>query len=136
MRAFTLATAFFSLASAAPFAPYPLTNGFPNPSNDSKAQIQLNAQGTLPNGPPPAKVSDEGVTNLKLIALNEIFEVAFFTQLQQNITNYVPGYELHGQDREFILKTINAVIAVSLSPFQASALANPTPARRTPRPKR
>ena len=110
MRAQIIATALFSLASAAPFN-FPLPNGFPNPSTDSLKQIQLQAQGTLSNATPPANVSADGLTNLKLIALNEIFEVAFFTELVQNITNRVQGYHLEDYDREYVLKSLKAVIA-------------------------
>lgn len=77
-----------SLASAAPInkrsSPntntyFPLANGFPNPSQEAILQIQKDGHGTLPTGPPPPTISPDGVINLKLIALNELFEVAFFT---------------------------------------------------------
>jgi hypothetical protein len=100
-----------SIASAAPAStPFPLENGFPNPSLNQKLGIQLQAHGTLPNGPPPQKLSEEGRTNLKLIALNELFEVAFFTELVWNITNKVSGYEL-GYSNEYVLDTLKAIVA-------------------------
>lgn len=74
------------------------------------------AHGTLPNGPaPPAgAISDEGITNLQLIELNEFFETAFFTSLLANITNGVSGYEIHDQDkRTIVIDALAAIVAVS-----------------------
>lgn len=88
---------------------FPLQNGFPNPNRDGEISIQDGAHGTLPNGPPPPKLSAEGLTNLKLIALNELFEVAFFTELVYNITNNVSGYDL-GMDHDYMLDSINAIV--------------------------
>jgi hypothetical protein len=85
-------------------------HALPHPSLDQKLGIQLQAHGTLPNGPPPQKLSEEGRTNLKLIALNELFEVAFFTELVWNITNKVSGYEL-GYSNEYVLDTLKAIVA-------------------------
>jgi hypothetical protein len=104
-----------SLASAIPihkrdFAPFPLSGGFPNPSQEAILQIQQNGHGTLPNGSPPPALSPAGVTNLQLIALNELFEVAFFTQLVSNMTNKVEGYNI-GHRYEYILETLNAIVA-------------------------
>ncbi|KAF2997841.1 hypothetical protein E8E13_001812 [Curvularia kusanoi] len=110
-----------SLASAAPtskrqsgLAPdgnyFPLQNGFPNPNHDGEITIQDGAHGTLPNGPPPPALSAEGITNLKLIALNELFEVAFFTELVYNITNKVSGYDL-GMGHDYMLDSINAIVS-------------------------
>lgn len=116
MRSFVLSTlAFLGLGAvsvtAAPFS-FPLPDGFPTPSADQTKQIEIGAFGTLPNGPPPGSISGDGLTNLKLIALNELFEVAFFTELVQNITNHVPGYEISSrQQRNFVLATLNAVVA-------------------------
>ena len=64
----------------------------------------------MPNGPPGPKVSDDGLTNLKLIALNELFEVAFFNELLHNITEKAPGYDL-GYGHEYVLDAISAIIA-------------------------
>ncbi|KAH7036316.1 hypothetical protein B0J12DRAFT_581914 [Macrophomina phaseolina] len=72
---------------------FPLSNDFPNPDQDEIDDIQKIAGGTLPNGggkaPPP---SADALTSLRLIAFNELFEVAFFTDLLKNITENVPGY--------------------------------------------
>lgn len=107
------------LTSAAPiakreFSPdnvyFPLANGFPNPSQDQILQIQKDAHGTLPNGPPPPSLSPEGITNLKLIALNELFEVAYFTELVYNLTNKVEGYDL-GYGHEYVLDGLTSIVA-------------------------
>jgi hypothetical protein len=88
---------------------FPLANGFPNPNRDGEITIQDGAHGTLPNGPPPPALSAEGVTNLKLIALNELFEVAFFTELIYNVTNKVSGYDL-GMGHDYMLDSLNAIV--------------------------
>lgn len=90
-------------SSAAPFATassiadpfkFPLSNGFPVVANPSQqlTGIEIQAHGILPNGPPPPTVQPDTLTSLRLIAFNEIFEVAFFTSLIQNITSNVDGY--------------------------------------------
>ncbi|KAH8728223.1 hypothetical protein GQ44DRAFT_724744 [Phaeosphaeriaceae sp. PMI808] len=108
-----------SVVSAAPaakrdFSPdnvyFPLSNGFPNPSQIQTLQIQKEGHGTLPNGPPPPKLSPEGITNLKLIALNELFEVAYFTELVYNVTNKVHGYDL-GYGHEYVLDSLKSIVA-------------------------
>ena len=94
---------------------FPTSDGFPviqNPSPQLSA-IQLAAHGILPNGPPPptAPAADD-VTSLRLIAFNEIFEVAYFTELLFNVTNNVPGYEYQDQgERQTIINAITAIIA-------------------------
>lgn len=107
-----------SVAYAAPFTArgnskgvsFPLANGFPNPSQSAINQIQKDAQGTLPNGAPPPSMTPEGLTNLKLIALNELFEVAFFTELAANISSRAPGYDL-GEKQGYVLDAIKAIVA-------------------------
>jgi hypothetical protein len=88
---------------------FPLANGFPNPSNDQVMKIQNDAFGTLPNGAPPKNISAEGITNLKLIAFNELMEVAFFTELLYNLTNKAPGYDL-GYGHQYVLDALNAIV--------------------------
>lgn len=110
-----------SLASGAPtvkrsenFSPFPLQDGFPSPSKVQVKDIEEHALGTLPNGPPPPKISQEGITNLQVIAFNELFEVAFFTELLYNVTQQVPGYEVDDCDElEYLKKTLTAIRAVS-----------------------
>lgn len=114
-----LATLIAGLVSAAPTTKrefsidnvyFPLANEFPNPSQEQILQIQGEGHGTLPNGPPPPALSPEGTTNLKLIALNEIFEVAYFTELVYNLTNKVSGFDL-GYGHEYVLDSLNAIVA-------------------------
>jgi hypothetical protein len=88
---------------------FPLENGFPDVGQDVIMEIQKGAHGTLPNGPPPPALSPEGVTNLKLIALNELFEVAFFTELVYNLTMKVSGYDL-GYGHDYVLDSLNAIV--------------------------
>lgn len=50
---------------------------------------------------------------MKLIAFNELFEVAYFNDLLLNVTNNVPGYEIENADeRKFVIKVLTAVLAV------------------------
>lgn len=93
---------------------FPLSNGFPNIANPSSAltTIEIAAQGTLPNGPPPTSVTADTLTSLQLIAFNELFEVAYFTDLIYNITNNVAGYQIGGDGvQEFVLNALTAVQA-------------------------
>ena len=94
-----------------PFA-FPLSNGFPEIAVPSQqlTDIELQALGTLPNGPPPPSIGPQGIINLQVVAFNEIFEVAFFTELLANVTNNVPGYQL-GSDRQQVIDIITAVQA-------------------------
>lgn len=90
---------------------FPLANGFPNPNQDQILQIQMQAHGTLPNGPPPPTLSPDGVTNLKLIAFNELFEVQFFTELLTNVTNEVEGYKLDKSlDKNYVVDVLNTIV--------------------------
>jgi len=94
-----------------PFS-FPLSNGFPNINNPSQAlnNIETQAHGTLPNAPPPPTLAADDLTSLRLIAFNELFEVAFFTSLIENITNNVRGFTFrnsaHGR------QVLNALTAV------------------------
>ncbi|KAL1594309.1 hypothetical protein SLS60_010066 [Paraconiothyrium brasiliense] len=88
-----------------------LPDGFPNPSQDQINDIEDRAHGTLPNAPLPTGLSDDGITNFKLIAFNEIFEVAYFSELVQNITNNVEGYQF-GDDKDEVLENLNVILAV------------------------
>lgn len=89
---------------------FPLPDGFPNPNEQQLNQIEKDAHGIIPNGPPPPSISPEGITNLKLIAFNELFEVAFFHELLYNLTNKAPGYDL-GYGHEYVLNALTAIIA-------------------------
>jgi hypothetical protein len=102
-----------TIASAAPFS-FPLSNGFPvvaNPSSQLTA-IEIQAHGTLPNGPPPPSISADTETSLELIAFNELFEVAFFTELLSNVTNNVPGFQIaDASERSAVITALTAVQA-------------------------
>lgn len=111
----TLSAAVASVA-AAPYSPFPLPDGFPTPNVGQVAEIEQEAQGNLPNGPLPTSLKSTGVTTLQLLALNEIFEVAYFTELIANITNNVTGYDaaaLAPLDYTYVLKSLTAVVNVS-----------------------
>ena len=90
-----------------------LPDGMPYPSPSDLEMIEENAHGTLPNTPPPPSLSEGGITNLKLIAFNELFEVAFFHQLITNITHKVPGYRFSEEDDyDYVLKGLKVILAV------------------------
>ena len=94
---------------------FPTSDGFPNIQNPSDAltAIEQAAHGLLPNGPPPpsAPAADD-VTSLRLLAFNEIFEVAYFTELLFNVTNNVTGYEFEDQSqRQQVIDALTAVVA-------------------------
>lgn len=110
----TAALAAAPLAAAQNFGgSFPLTNGFPNPSPDAIATIQDNAEGYLPNVALPTELSDGAATAFQLIALNEIFEVAYFSSLLTNITHSLPGYAPSGVDKKYLTRTFFQIRAVS-----------------------
>ena len=94
---------------------FPLANGFPNIKNPSAQlnKIEKEAGGTLPNGSPPPSIHGDSEVSLGFIAFNELFEVAFFTELIQNITLNKPGYTAADipTDRDFVLRTLKVVLA-------------------------
>lgn len=102
--------------AATPFK-FPLPDGFPTPNPAQLAIIEKEAQGSLPNGPLPTVVKSAGVTTLQLLALNEIFEVAYFTELLANVTNSVPGYGadcIAPLDKQYVVDALTAVVNVGL----------------------
>lgn len=95
-----------------PFS-FPLSNGFPNIQNPSSQlnDIEDQAHGTLPNGPPPPSApAEDDLLSLRMIAYNELWEVAFFTELLYNITNEVEGYQF--QDERLKKTVTDAVTAI------------------------
>lgn len=101
--------------AATPFK-FPLPDGFPNPSPAQLAMIEKEAGGSLPNGPLPTMLKSAGITTLQLLALNEIFEVAYFTELLANVTNDVPGYDAKAiapLDKTYVVDTLTTVANVS-----------------------
>jgi len=98
-------------SSQEPFK-FPLSNGFPDVSADVLRDIEEAAHGTLPNGDLPSEINDTSATVFELIAFNEMFEVAFFTSLLDNITENVDGFQIESRVlRNFVIDTITAVQA-------------------------
>ncbi|KAK0259793.1 hypothetical protein LTR91_024138 [Friedmanniomyces endolithicus] len=98
-------------ASQTPFT-FPLSNGFPNVSDATLRGIEVTAQGTLPNGPPVTHLNTTSITIFELIAFNEIFEVAFFSSLINNITSNYDGYGIGSSVlKDYVLKALDAVLA-------------------------
>jgi len=94
---------------------FPLSNGFPviaNPSSQLTA-IEQQAHGTLPNAPPPAVAPQpDDLTSLRLIAFNELWEVAYFTEFLYNVTNNVQGYQFQDQNqRSSVIAALTAIVA-------------------------
>jgi hypothetical protein len=92
---------------------FPLSNGFPDIQSGSQAlnAIEDQAHGLLPNGPPPATPpAADDLTSLRLIAFNELWEVAFFTELLANITNNVVGYQFQDASQKQTL--VDAITAI------------------------
>jgi hypothetical protein len=93
--------------------PKTLPNGLLSPSASELETIEENAHGTLPNGPPPLGISEGGIVNLKMIAMNAMLEVSFFDALIENITEEVPGYRFATEDdKHFILSGLRVILAV------------------------
>ena len=86
---------------------------FPNVQAGSPAEsaIETAALGTLPSGnakPPPP--SEDSLISLGFIAFNELFEVAFFTELLQNITTSKLGYS-NIDNKEEVIRVLKVVQA-------------------------
>jgi hypothetical protein len=94
---------------------FPTADGFPNIQNPSAAltAIEQAAHGSLSNAPPPASPpSEDSLKSLRLIAFNELFEVAFFTEMLFNVTNKVSGYEYQDMgEQQNIIDALTAVVA-------------------------
>jgi hypothetical protein len=103
-----------SAASAAPFT-FPLANGFPTLNATSLAAVYKLAGGTLPNGALPTSLTPAGTQALQLIAANEIFEVAYFSELLANVTNSVPGDGYNVADKDYVVDTLTAIVNVRSS---------------------
>lgn len=96
-------------------APFSLPNGFPKPSPQSLLSIQKEAGGTLPNTPLPTQLKADAMQDLQVIAVNEIFETAYFTSLLDNITNNVDGYtDFDGLSKEYVVQSLQTIRAVCM----------------------
>ena len=106
--------AYSNYTSGKPFK-FPLSNGFPVIKNPSAQldQIEQQAGGTLPNGAPPPSIHGDSEVSLGFIAFNELFEVAFFSELIQNITTNKPGFTAQDIpiDHDLALRTLKVVLA-------------------------
>lgn len=103
---------FVLLAGAAAAAPFSLPDGFPNPSPSQLMKIQSEAGGTLPNTALPTKLPADAIQSLQVIAVNEIFETAYFSSLLDNVTNGVSGYtDFGGLDKAYVVKSLKAIRA-------------------------
>ena len=96
------------------------------------AKIAHQAGGSLSNGPPPSRdlASPGAITNFQLIAFNELFETAFFTELIANITDDKPGYDVSfhgykGKPKKVLLEVLERVQAVSTSRMTPDSHRNP-----------
>lgn len=94
--------------STGPAAPF----GSPAPSAQGELDIAREALGKLPNAPHDTSLGAGTTTAFQLIAFNELFEVAFFSSLLNNITHGVPGYNASRQDAH----VIGVALAVSAAP--------------------
>ena len=121
MRTSTIASlGLAAIAAASPVRrgidenPFPLSDGFPTPSAQQLLQIEKEAHGTLSNSTPPATASEDTLYSLSLIAVNEFFEVAYFSELLSNVTNNEYGFKIeHHEARQLIIDTLTTVKAVS-----------------------
>jgi hypothetical protein len=109
----TQISAVASIALAAPFNPFPLANGFPNLNATALQKVFSIAGGTAPNGPLPTSLTLTGAKTFQVIALNEFFEVAYFTELLFNITSGVQGYE--NGDKASIKEALTVIINACLT---------------------
>lgn len=107
-----LAATTSGLVAAAPFS-YPLANGFPNLNSTALQQVYKLAGGTLPNGPLPTSLTAAATAALQLIAANELFEVAYFSELLANVTNKVTGYEAASVDT-LLIESLTAIVNVGI----------------------
>ncbi|KAI0469932.1 hypothetical protein GGR56DRAFT_661286 [Xylariaceae sp. FL0804] len=90
---------------------FPLSNGFPFPSDSALEELFTRAGGNFSNAPLAPKFDNDSLTSWKLQAFNEFMEVAFFTQLIANISSRSPGYELDPATRADILASLRTIQA-------------------------
>ncbi|CZT44628.1 related to sexual development protein (LsdA) [Rhynchosporium secalis] len=76
------------------------------------ADIQKQAHGSQPDGPPPPNINPNTLTSLRLIAFNELFEVAFFSSLLSNISTNTSGYTFSSSSsRDTAVASLTAILA-------------------------
>jgi hypothetical protein len=86
-------------------------SGSPTPGAQGELDIAREALGKLPNAPHDTSLGAGTTTAFQLIAFNELFEVAFFSSLLNNITHGVPGYNASREDAH----VIRVALAVSVA---------------------
>ncbi|KAL4778600.1 major facilitator superfamily domain-containing protein [Aspergillus varians] len=75
-------------------------------------KIEQAAHGTLPGLPLPTNISAPGVTNLQLLAFHEFVEIAFFSELINNITRNEQEYTFSNDvEREFAIRSLSTIVA-------------------------
>lgn len=84
-------------------------NGFPKPNEQQTLAIANEAGGKLPGGSLPSGLGPTSITTLQLIAFNELFEVAYFSSLLNNLTSGACGYDPPRKDA--VIEVIKAVRA-------------------------
>ncbi|CAK7565834.1 MAG: hypothetical protein SEPTF4163_003763 [Sporothrix epigloea] len=105
------AAVFASSAFARPASQLP-ADGFPNPDAKQLSAISGEADGTLPNGPPPPSLNASSIPIFQLINFNENFEVAFFNSLIHNITTGASGFQIpFDQEKKALLSVLRTVLA-------------------------
>ena len=117
-----LTSAAANLVAAAPFS-FPLANGFPNLNATALAMVNQLAGGTQPTEPAQTttpKLTAAGIQTLRLIAANELAEVAFFSELVSNITNGVPNYQCEDHVLASLVSILNVRSSHGLQFFRAS----------------
>ncbi|CAD0114513.1 unnamed protein product [Aureobasidium uvarum] len=106
---------------------FPLANGFPNikvPSPELRTVGEA-AVGILPNTPLAKHLAPADVTSFQLIAFAELFQVAYYISLYNNITHSVPGYAVPGPIEPSLLSVLEKTITQEeLHALSANAVLN------------
>lgn len=103
-----------AVVNAAPFKPFkfPLPNGFPKADDALKLDLGKQAGGLLSNADPPTDVNPDILTSFRLVAFNELSEVAFFDSLLKNVTGKVKGYEIEDEkEYKLAVSSISNILA-------------------------
>ena len=94
---------------------YATPHGPPSPNAAQLAHSEATAGGSLPDGPLPTSLKQPGITILQLIALNELFEVAYFTDLLDNVSKGIHGYDagaIAPLDKGYLVQSLTAILEV------------------------
>ncbi|KAL8803591.1 MAG: hypothetical protein Q9182_003096 [Xanthomendoza sp. 2 TL-2023] len=102
----------FTVAVVAAPPRFPLPDGFPNPSPAQLLSIQKAAGGFFPSTPLARNLTPTAIAAIQLLANNEFYEAAFFSELLTNLTTNVPGYrpkDIYPLDHGLLIKSITAI---------------------------